>query len=533
MLIARSNRCSRERSPIPTRDQREAPPQVRPETEAHLAESLATHLQDVSNQAPTNGARVTENSQVAQDAPTNRYEESPVEGYSPGADPSDPHSKRKRNFSNRTKTGCHTCRTRKKKCDEAKPECNNCLRGGFTCTGYGPKPIESHKGSNANNRVQVPLQSKIQDAPQRSPAPLSSDGPRYDHWGRIPPTPTAQESHHRLPQAQSSHEIRHPHSRDVWRNSSWQYREPESPIYHNNTFPPPDYHQSMPPASTFDSRPAHDIWRHNIHSSHFPGPPANMSSHEASSAHSSRNPPFAPMQSSEVTEKHKMLIGEPYKAHIDGELLDDRRSCMAAVERWNQAHQHSRATSDEEKGRLFKAILDPSQRPDPNYQYRETSASLTRPGTIGSRVIIVSPFTCDYGYNIHIGDDSFLGANCTIEDAGDISIGNRVHIGKNVIFCGTDEPILRKGSQSELTAGAITIEDEVNIGAGTIIMPHRTIGKGASIAAGSVVTRVRRSIPFHSKSKTFPLLTFPLVEYPILHNRRGESVPSHQIAASP
>lgn len=31
--------------------------------------------------------------------------------------------KRKRNFSNRTKTGCLTCRRRKKKCDEAKPEC--------------------------------------------------------------------------------------------------------------------------------------------------------------------------------------------------------------------------------------------------------------------------------------------------------------------------------------------------------------------------------------------------------------------------
>ena len=35
---------------------------------------------------------------------------------------SDP-KKRKRNFSNRTKTGCLTCRKRKKKCDEAKPEC--------------------------------------------------------------------------------------------------------------------------------------------------------------------------------------------------------------------------------------------------------------------------------------------------------------------------------------------------------------------------------------------------------------------------
>lgn len=31
--------------------------------------------------------------------------------------------KRKRNFSNRTKTGCMTCRKRKKKCDEARPEC--------------------------------------------------------------------------------------------------------------------------------------------------------------------------------------------------------------------------------------------------------------------------------------------------------------------------------------------------------------------------------------------------------------------------
>ncbi|KAH8887765.1 hypothetical protein GQ53DRAFT_725461 [Thozetella sp. PMI_491] len=48
---------------------------------------------------------------------------------------SDP-KKRKRNFSNRTKTGCLTCRKRKKKCDEAKPECDNCIRGGFLCAGY-------------------------------------------------------------------------------------------------------------------------------------------------------------------------------------------------------------------------------------------------------------------------------------------------------------------------------------------------------------------------------------------------------------
>jgi hypothetical protein len=35
------------------------------------------------------------------------------------------HKKRKRNFSNRTKTGCMTCRRRKKKCDETRPECKH------------------------------------------------------------------------------------------------------------------------------------------------------------------------------------------------------------------------------------------------------------------------------------------------------------------------------------------------------------------------------------------------------------------------
>lgn len=41
-------------------------------------------------------------------------------------------AKRKRNFSNRTKTGCMTCRSRKKKCDEGRPTCK-CLRHKKTC----------------------------------------------------------------------------------------------------------------------------------------------------------------------------------------------------------------------------------------------------------------------------------------------------------------------------------------------------------------------------------------------------------------
>ena len=38
----------------------------------------------------------------------------------------------------RTKTGCQTCRTRRIKCDEAKPECNNCIKSRRQCGGIHP-----------------------------------------------------------------------------------------------------------------------------------------------------------------------------------------------------------------------------------------------------------------------------------------------------------------------------------------------------------------------------------------------------------
>ncbi|MCJ1225772.1 glucosyltransferase [Toensbergia leucococca] len=45
-------------------------------------------------------------------------------------------------FSNRPKTGCMTCRRRKKKCDQPQPECSICLRDGFICVGYTMRDTE-------------------------------------------------------------------------------------------------------------------------------------------------------------------------------------------------------------------------------------------------------------------------------------------------------------------------------------------------------------------------------------------------------
>lgn len=45
----------------------------------------------------------------------------------------------RKKFSRRVTTGCVTCRKRKKKCDESKPECGRCLRSGYVCRGYSDK----------------------------------------------------------------------------------------------------------------------------------------------------------------------------------------------------------------------------------------------------------------------------------------------------------------------------------------------------------------------------------------------------------
>jgi hypothetical protein len=41
----------------------------------------------------------------------------------------------------RSKTGCITCRRRKKKCDETKPACLNCQKNAVVCEGYPVKEI--------------------------------------------------------------------------------------------------------------------------------------------------------------------------------------------------------------------------------------------------------------------------------------------------------------------------------------------------------------------------------------------------------
>jgi maltose O-acetyltransferase len=89
--------------------------------------------------------------------------------------------------------------------------------------------------------------------------------------------------------------------------------------------------------------------------------------------------------------------------------------------------------------------------------------------------------------NIHIGRDSLIGEKCTLDARGKITIGNHVDIASEVMFYTSQHTINDPKFGAEY--GEIKIEDYVFVGPRAIILPGVTIGKGAIVGAGAVVTK--------------------------------------------
>jgi len=90
-----------------------------------------------------------------------------------------------------------------------------------------------------------------------------------------------------------------------------------------------------------------------------------------------------------------------------------------------------------------------------------------------------------------IGDGTWIGQQCFLHSAGNIIIGKNVGIGpgvKIITSYHTEEGINKPILHSKLAFKEVFIEDDVDIGIGSVILPGITIGKGALIGAGAVIT---------------------------------------------
>lgn len=115
----------------------------------------------------------------------------------------------------------------------------------------------------------------------------------------------------------------------------------------------------------------------------------------------------------------------------------------------------------------------------------------------GSGVWIETPFFCDYGENISIGENTFVNTNCMFLDNNKITIGKNGLIAPYVqIYTAThplkaSERIIENGKESRYLTSTkpVTIGNNVWIGGNSVIFPGVTIGNNVTIGAGSVVTK--------------------------------------------
>jgi len=92
--------------------------------------------------------------------------------------------------------------------------------------------------------------------------------------------------------------------------------------------------------------------------------------------------------------------------------------------------------------------------------------------------------------NLSIGQDSRVNSPFYAELNAPIEIGNHVAIGHHVVLITSDHDTSNALDRSgTIKTAKITIEDGAWIGARATILPGVTIGRGAVVAAGSLVAQ--------------------------------------------
>lgn len=98
------------------------------------------------------------------------------------------------------------------------------------------------------------------------------------------------------------------------------------------------------------------------------------------------------------------------------------------------------------------------------------------------------PFYTDCGKNITLGKQVFINSGCCFQDQGGITIGDESLIGHQVVLATLNHEYA-VSRRAGMRPAPIRIGKRVWIGAHATVLPGVTIGDGAIIAAGAVVTQ--------------------------------------------
>lgn len=106
---------------------------------------------------------------------------------------------------------------------------------------------------------------------------------------------------------------------------------------------------------------------------------------------------------------------------------------------------------------------------------------------ISLKTVLYSGFKISNASKIEVGASSVIGHNVTLDGRAGIDIGENVNISSEVMIWTEQHDY--NDPNFKIVGGKVIIEDFVWISARAIILPGVKIGKGAVVAAGSVVTK--------------------------------------------
>lgn len=164
------------------------------------------------------------------------------------------------------------------------------------------------------------------------------------------------------------------------------------------------------------------------------------------------------------------VLSNRAKSHISGELYNPDSEGLPEdrLKAAKLCHQISTCFEVDEKNLLIQRLF----------------------GCSDETIQLNGHFFCDYGYNIKVGKNFYMNTNGVILDCGKVIIGDYVMIGPNVTLCTAGHPLDAATRYTyEEFAKPINIGNKVWIGANVVVLPGVSIGDGAVVGAGSVVTK--------------------------------------------